>query len=99
MKYLTIVHAEMNALIFAKQDLKGAKVFTTHGPCENCLKHMLQAGIREVYYKDPGIMRDRSTADQKEAIFRLICATQAIVQNVDTGISYQEELGFKIVVV
>lgn len=98
-KYLLVIHAEANALIHARQDLSGAKAYITHGPCENCLKHMLQAGIREIYYADPGIMRDRSTSDQKEAINALIDATQAIVKNVDTGILYQEELGFRIVVV
>jgi len=93
MKYLTVVHAEMNAIIYAKRDLRGCKMYTNFGPCENCLKHTLQAGIREVYYKDPGIMRDRSTAEQKEAIKRLIEATGAKVVNVDTNEEYLKELG------
>ena len=32
------IHAEMNALIFAKQSLKNAKVYCTHISCENCMK-------------------------------------------------------------
>lgn len=91
-KYFLVVHAEMNALIYAKKDLKDCKVFTTFGPCDNCLKHMLQAGIREIYYQDPAIMRDRSTSEQKEAIVRLIEATGAKVENVQTGQLYTEEL-------
>lgn len=93
MKYALVIHAEANALLHARVNLTGAKMYVTHGPCENCLKHTLQAGIREVYYKDPGIMRDRSTAEQKEAIKRLIEATGAKVVNVDTNEEYIKEIG------
>lgn len=92
MKYNLVIHAEANALLFAREPLKGAKAYVTHGPCDNCLKHMLQAGIREIYYKDPSIMRDRSSSDQKEAIGRLIEGTGAKVENVETGKSYKDEL-------
>ncbi len=50
MKYHLIIHAEMNALMFARQDLRGAKLYCTDAPCENCLKHILQSGIRYVMF-------------------------------------------------
>lgn len=50
MKYHLVCHAEMNALIFARRNLNGCKVYCTHDPCVNCLKHLLQAGIREFVY-------------------------------------------------
>ena len=43
MKYALTCHAEMNAIIFARQDLEHCKLFTTHSPCEDCLKYILQA--------------------------------------------------------
>jgi dCMP deaminase len=49
-KYLTVVHSEMNGLIFAKQSLEGCYAFITGIPCSNCCKHMLQAGICKIYY-------------------------------------------------
>jgi len=92
MKYLTIIHSEMNSLIYARRDLKGCIMICTDAPCENCLKHTLQAGIREIYYGKANIMRDRSSAEQKEALKRLIEATGAIVQNIETGRNILEEI-------
>ena len=92
MKYQLVVHGELNALLFARRDVKGFKLYTTHGPCANCLKHILQAGIREIYYKDAGVVRDRGTPEEKEAITRLINSTNAKVINVDTDIEYVIEL-------
>lgn len=92
MKYFMVTHAEMNAVIFAKRDLKGCRLFLTHGPCSDCLKYVLQAKIREIYYEDPSIVKLRGGLDQKEAISRLIRATGAKVENISTGKSYIEEL-------
>ena len=95
LKYEMVIHAEMNALIFAKQSLKGCVVYCTHGPCANCLKHLLQAGIREIFYNCPGIMRDRGSDLEKEAVKRLILSTNAKVFNVNNETLYIEELNHK----
>lgn len=51
------VHAEMLALITACQksgkEVKGGKLFCTTYPCHNCARHILAAGIAEVYYIEP----------------------------------------------
>ncbi|MDR0571619.1 MAG: dCMP deaminase family protein [Rickettsiales bacterium] len=49
-KDMLSIHAEMNALIFAKRDLTGCRIYVTNAPCDNCLKHLLQAGVREFIY-------------------------------------------------
>lgn len=92
LKYNLTIHAEMNALIFAKQDLSGCKAYITHGPCDNCLKHLLQAGVTEIFYGCPGIIRDRGTEKEKEAIERLILSTEVKVQNVNNMNNYIQEL-------
>lgn len=46
------IHAEMNAIIQAGRDLRGAWAFTTTSPCWNCLKHLLAAGITKIYYRE-----------------------------------------------
>lgn len=76
MKYHIVIHAEMNAILFAKRDLTGAKLYCTHHPCENCLKHILQAKIREIYYRDDSVV-DRFSSDQCKALERLIEGTGA----------------------
>lgn len=93
LKYQLVIHSEVNAILHARQSLKDTKAYITHGPCDDCLNLMLQSGIREIYYKDPSIMRDRSKPEQREAIKRLIESTDAKVDNVDTGVTYLEELG------
>jgi deoxycytidylate deaminase len=50
-KYYAMIHAEMNALLFAKRDVEGCKMYVTYACCENCLKFVIQAGIKEVIYE------------------------------------------------
>lgn len=90
-KYHYVIHAEMNAVLYARRDLRGCRVYTTHSPCENCLKHMLQAGIRVVVYEDASIVRDRYTVEQKEAIHNLLRATNALCMTMD-GKDYRKDL-------
>lgn len=46
------IHAEMNAILEAgRKKLKGATIYVTHEPCENCAKHIAQAGIKKVIYR------------------------------------------------
>ena len=91
MKYQLVIHAELNALLFARQNLSGSVAYITHAPCDACLKHLLQVGIKEIYYKDVAIMR-RSEQIQKEAIKMLLESTGAKVENVENGKTYLEEL-------
>lgn len=90
-KYFTIIHAEMNALVHAKRSLENCTAYVTHGPCENCLKHLAQAGITRIVYADAGIIKQRGTFEQKDAIHRIIAATNIRVHNIN-GASYLEEL-------
>ena len=50
-KYLKTIHAEENAILFAKRDLSGCEVFVTHFPCPNCSAKIIQTGIKTVYCK------------------------------------------------
>ena len=49
-KYPRVVHAEMNAILFAKEDLLGASIFVTHFPCSTCAGAIIQKGIGYVYF-------------------------------------------------
>ena len=48
-KYLRVVHAEKNAILFAKQDLTGCNLFATHFPCCQCAAFIIQSGISNIY--------------------------------------------------
>ena len=47
------VHAEMNALLQCARHGRatdGATIYVTHYPCLNCMKSILQAGIKRIVY-------------------------------------------------
>ena len=50
-KYPFVCHAELNAILnTATGTLRGAKVYVTLFPCNECAKAIIQSGIREVVY-------------------------------------------------
>ena len=52
-KYPYVCHAELNAIsnyMGNKRDFKGAKIYVTLFPCEDCTKLIIQNGIKEVIY-------------------------------------------------
>lgn len=52
-KYLYVCHAELNALLnYSGFKLKGARIYTTLFPCNECTKALIQSGIREVIYHE-----------------------------------------------
>lgn len=50
-KYLFVCHAELNAILNSPApSLKGAKIYTTLFPCNECAKAIIQSGIKEIIY-------------------------------------------------
>ena len=52
---LEVLHAEENAICFAAKagiSPEGSSLFTTHSPCFNCSKLIIQLGIKKVYYRE-----------------------------------------------
>jgi dCMP deaminase len=47
-KYLYVAHAERNALDNAFTDTRGATLYTTLCPCNECSKSIIQKGIKRV---------------------------------------------------
>ncbi len=56
-----VIHAELNAILFAKRDLRGCKLFVTTSPCLHCAAMIIQTGIKEVYFEEK--YRDYSGID------------------------------------
>lgn len=52
-KYAYVCHAELNAILNHKgSDLKNATIYVDLFPCNECAKAIIQAGIKEVVYKN-----------------------------------------------
>ena len=50
-KYPYVCHAELNAILNRSTgSLKGAKVYVTLFPCNECAKAIIQSGIKEIVY-------------------------------------------------
>ena len=50
-KYSRIIHCEMNALLNAKESVKGYTLYQSDLlTCDRCAVHMIQAGIKRVVY-------------------------------------------------
>ena len=50
-KYLYVCHAELNAILnYTGINIKGAKIYTTLFPCNECTKAIIQKGMKEIIY-------------------------------------------------
>ena len=49
---IRVVHAEMNALLFAGREAEGGTLYTNVLPCEICMKLAVQSGIKRIVYKE-----------------------------------------------
>lgn len=50
---LRTIHAEINSIVQAARhgvSIEGASIYLTHSPCINCLKVIINAGIKIVHY-------------------------------------------------
>jgi len=50
-KYPYVVHAEANAILNATTDLNDCTIFTSLFPCHECVKLIIQSGIKEIVYQ------------------------------------------------
>ncbi len=51
-KYAYVCHAEENAVYNANNTTKGAKIYCTLFPCNECSKTLIQNGIKEVIFEN-----------------------------------------------
>ena len=51
-KYAYVVHAELNAILNSNTSLKGATLYVSLFPCNECSKAIIQSGIKEIVYED-----------------------------------------------
>lgn len=99
MKYLLVIHAEMNAVLFAKRELEDCVLYTLYAPCENCLKFIIQTGIKKIVYKNSAvgskvnnIKHSMTNSATEEAVTRLLLSTPEVECRNINGKSYLEEI-------
>ncbi len=100
MKYYFAIHSEMNALIFARQDLTGCTVYNRVATCENCLKYCLQAGIKRFVYNELRVKshsvdpkKSMTNVETDEAVIRLLTSMPDVeTLNLTNGKTYIEDI-------
>ncbi len=67
-KYIFVCHAELNAILNYRGtgSMKGAKVYVTLFPCNECAKAIIQSGIKEVIYISDKYANTESTIASKK---------------------------------
>jgi len=101
MKYYFSIHAEMNAILFAKTDLTDSILYCNYACCENCLKFIIQSWIKTVIYKQLHVNSHTNASASSmehpetwEAATRLILSAKPLwfeMRN-ENGTLYLEEL-------
>lgn len=77
-KYLRILHSEINCIIFAKRDLTGCTIYTSpFRPCASCTSALIQAGITRFVTWDNDEDNPRWEKSFNEA--RRMCSEAGIV--------------------
>lgn len=100
MKYHFVIHAEMNALLYAKRDLTDCTLYNKVATCDNCLKHCLQAGVKRFVYKELRVhsyttdpSKSMTNIETDEAIVRLLTSMPAVkTLNLTNGKTYVEDI-------
>ncbi|MDR2526350.1 MAG: hypothetical protein LBC92_00550 [Rickettsiales bacterium] len=92
MYYMLDIHAEMRAILNADVSLKGTTLYCTISCCDNCFKHIIECGIKEVVY-DNLFTNGKSTGsiERLEAVVRLIKGSGVMQTNIK-GKTYIEDL-------
>lgn len=69
-KYQYVVHAELNTILNATgKSLRGARLYVSLFPCNECAKAIIQSGIKEVVYLSDKYSNTPSTKTSK----RMLC--------------------------
>lgn len=100
MKYHFAIHSEMNAIIFAHQDLTGCTLYNRVATCDNCLKYCLQAGIKRFVYRELRVhsystdpKNSMTNYETDEAVVRLLASMPDVeTLNVSNGKTYIEDI-------
>lgn len=100
MKYRFAIHSEMNAVIFAREDLNGCTIYNRVATCDNCLKYCLQAGIKRFVYNELRVSshstdpkKSMTNFESDEAVVRMLASMPEVdTLNLSNGKTYIEDI-------
>ena len=88
-KYLYVCHAELNAILnYSGSHIRGATVYTTLFPCNECAKALIQAGVRRVVYLDDKYS-DSDSVQASKLMFKMTGGAFDKYEKIDRSISME----------
>ena len=85
-KYFYVVHAELNAILNSEKSLKGATLYVTKFPCNECAKAIIQSGISEVIFTDDISNETLAKDDEFIATYHMLMNSHVVINEYcDTG--------------
>lgn len=88
-KYAYVVHSEANAILHAKGNLEGTRLYVTLFPCNECAKLIATVRIKEVIY-----LSDKYNGTIENAVAKKILAMSGITtRQLTLRSSLMDELG------
>ncbi len=64
------IHAELNAIILSRRDLRNYTIYTwPFPPCDNCALHVMQAGIKQVVALRPTLEQKKRWGEKFELAY------------------------------
>lgn len=71
-KYAYVCHAEENAIYNANNSTQGCKIYCALFPCNECVKTMIQNGIKEIIYEDANRHLGRPEISAAKRMLKLV---------------------------
>jgi dCMP deaminase len=75
-KYMWMIHAEDNAVTFAKCDLTGSTAYITGRPCVPCLRRLIQSGVTKIVF---GKRESKCISDYEKTVSQLLVESKNIM--------------------
>lgn len=85
-KYDHIIHAEENCLLSYNgcyQDLMNSTIYITGSPCHNCLRMIIQKGIKNIVYSNSKLAVMQTDSEQKVCELMLSYSNKVNIKRVD----------------
>ncbi len=92
-KYQYVVHAELNTILNATgRSLRGARIYVSLFPCNECAKAIIQSGIKEVVYLSDKYAHTPSTRTSRRMLASAGVATRRLAPSLKSiSIDYNIE--------
>lgn len=67
-KYAYVVHAELNAILNSKHNVKNCSIYVSLFPCNECAKAIIQSGIKKIVYESDKYAESDSVIASKKML-------------------------------